>query len=101
MGADFAEHYLNTDDLVPSTSTPLANCYVYDVTASAEKRAFPLPGGGESPDRAKNFILWSLGYHNFPMAYFAEHYRTVVDDEGRVQFPSHDDLPRGTVMKVA
>jgi len=99
--ADFAEHYLNTDDIVPSTSTPLANCYVYDVTTSAEKRSFPLPGGGESSDRAKNFILWSLGYHNFPMAYFADHYRTVVDDDGRVRWPTHDEFPRGTVIKVA
>mmetsp|Transcript_21576 Transcript_21576/g.46461 ORF Transcript_21576/g.46461 Transcript_21576/m.46461 type:complete len:331 (-) Transcript_21576:185-1177(-) len=101
IGADFAEHFLNTDDIVPSTSTPLPNCYVYDVTSSTEKRAFPLPGGGETTDKAKNFILWSLGYHNFPMAYFAVHYRTVRDDEGRVRFPSHDELPRGTVVRVA
>jgi len=100
LQADFAEHYLNADDPVPSTSTPLANCFVYDVTRSSEKRSFPLPGGGESSDRAKNFILWSLGYHNFPMAYFAEHYRTLVDAEGRVRFPSHEELPRGTVVQV-
>ena len=45
--ADFAEHFLNRDDIVPSTSTPLPLCYCYDVTGAAERASFPLPGGGK------------------------------------------------------
>ena len=42
--ADFAEHFLNTDDVVPSTNVPLPYCHVYDVTGCKERKDFPLWG---------------------------------------------------------
>ena len=30
--ADYTEQYLNTDDPVPSTNSPLKNCVCYDIT---------------------------------------------------------------------
>ena len=41
--ADFAEHFLNSDDVVPSTNFALPLCYVYDVTGSKERSAFFTP----------------------------------------------------------
>lgn len=41
--ADFAEHFLNSDDVVPSTNFALPLCYVYDVTGSKERLAFFTP----------------------------------------------------------
>ena len=99
--ADFAEHYLNTDDIVPSTSTPLPLCYCYDVTESAERKKFPMPGGGKSADIKRNLLLRALGYHNWPMGYYLRHYETVLDGEGRIVHPSHSALPRGGVVHVA
>ena len=59
--ADFAEHFLNSDDIVPSTNFPLPLCYCHDVTGSKERAAFPPPSSG-------NFLadmgLRLLGYHN-------------------------------------
>ena len=48
----------------------------------------------------QDFILSSLGYHNWPLGYFARHYETVLDERGRLVLPSHDVLRRGTVVKV-
>ena len=98
--ADFAEHFVNTDDLVPYTSTPLPLCFCYDVTAAAERATFPLPGGGRSGKLAKDLLLRALGYHNWPMGYLARHYETVLDAQGRIRHPSHDQLPRGAVVRV-
>ena len=145
--------FVTTDDVVPYTSTPLPLCYCYDVTAAAERAAFPLPGGGRSgdlPRRAphtgtmtlltvtpltmtpltmtphamtllampllamtllamtlltmtlltRDLLLRALGYHNWPMAYLAQHYETRLDPRGAVAFPSHAELPRGTVVRV-
>ena len=41
-----------------------------------------------------------LGYHNWPMGYLARHYETVLDAQGRIRHPSHDQLPRGAVVRV-
>lgn len=98
--ADFAEHFVNMDDIVPYTRTPLPLCYCYDVTSAAERKSFPLPGGGRSGDLGRDLLLRALGYHNWPMAYLARHYETVLDANGRVAHPSHDYLPRGSVVKV-
>ena len=98
--ADFAEHFLNTDDIVPYTSTPLPLCYCWDVTAAAERAAFPLPGGGRSGDLPKDLLLRALGYHNWPMAYMVRHYETDLDAQGRIRHPSHAQLPRGSVVRV-
>lgn len=96
--ADFAEHYLNTDDIVPNTKVPLPLCVSYDVTGSAERKAFPPPE--KTGDLVYDLILKSLGYHSWPMGYVARHYTTHLDAQGRLVWPSHADLPRGTVVKV-
>lgn len=95
--ADFAEHYLNSDDIVPSTNFPLPLCYCYDVTGSAERSAFPPPSTGNV---FQDIGLRLLGYHNWPIGYVARHYETVLDEKGDVVIPSHDQLPRGMVFKV-
>ena len=97
--ADFAEHLLNTDDIVPNTDVPLPLCYCLDVTRSAERRTFPPPD--KTGDLVYDFILKSLGYHSWPMGYLARHYETQLDAQGRVITPSHADRPRGEVLKVA
>ena len=43
LGVDFAEHYMNTDDPVPTTNDPLPNCAVIDVTNCVERKRFALP----------------------------------------------------------
>lgn len=57
-----AEHYLNTDDPVPSTNDPLPNCqpFVIDVTNVKEKESFVLPPGESN-------------YHCWPVAFFANY----------------------------
>ena len=95
--ADFAEHYLNTDDIVPNTAVPLPLCYCYDVTGSAERKSFPPPD--KTGDVVYDFILKSLGYHSWPMGYLARHYETRVDG-GTLVWPSHQEKPRGAVEKV-
>ncbi len=99
--ADFAEHYLNSDDIVPSTSSPLPNCYCYDITKAAERAQFPLPGGGPTGSAVKDLGMRLLGYHNWPMGYMARHYETRLDGAGKLVVPSHADLPRGAVTLVA
>lgn len=96
--ADFAEHYLNTDDIVPNTEVPLPLCACYDVTGCAERKAFPPPE--RTGDFVYDLILKSLGYHSWPMGYVARHYQTTLDADGRLVWPSHADTPRGTVVKV-
>ena len=94
---DFAEHYLNTDDIVPSTNIPLQRCHVYDVTGCAERASFPPPNSG-------NFLqdlgLRMLGYHNWPMGYLARHYETVLDADGNVVHPTHEEKKRGEIVFV-
>ena len=96
--ADFAEHYLNTDDIVPNTEVPLPLCTCYDVTGCVERKAFPPPE--KTGDFVYDLILKSLGYHSWPMGYVARHYQTTLDADGRLVWPSHADTPRGTVVKV-
>jgi hypothetical protein len=38
LDADYFEHYLNTDDPVPSTNTPLPNGFTFDITSAAERQ---------------------------------------------------------------
>ena len=63
-----------------------------------ERSAFPPPDTG-------NFLqdigLRLLGFHNWPIGYLARHYETVLDAKGHPVLPSHEQLPRGTVKKVA
>lgn len=95
--ADFAEHYLNSDDIVPSTNFPLPLCYVYDVTGSKERASFPPPNTG---NLLQDLGLRLLGYHNFPIGYLARHYETKLDAKGDPVVPSHAELPRGIVYRV-
>ena len=97
--ADFAEHLLNRDDIVPNTNTPLPFCYCLDVTKTAERKTFPPPD--PTGDPFDDLLLRSLGYHNWPLGYLARHYETVLDGKGRVVLPSHAELPRGAVVRVA
>lgn len=110
--ADFAEHFLNTDDFVPSTNDPLPLTRVYDVTRSAERSAVMRPGDN---------------MHAWPVAYFTRHYTTRVKAEATdslasggggmagggmaalaaegpaspaLVWPSHGERPRGTIVAV-
>jgi hypothetical protein len=111
------------DDVVPSTNFALPLCYVYDVTGSKERSAFLTPTQlypdlhpNSNPDPTQersafpppdtgNFLqdvgLRLLGFHNWPIGYLARHYETTLDANGEPVVPSHEQLPRGTVKKVA
>ena len=95
--ADFAEHFLNTDDIVPSTNFPLPLCHVYDVTGAKARKDFPPPNTGSF---WQDIGLRLLGYHNWPIGYFARTYTTELDGQGQVLMPSHAGKPRGAVVKV-
>ena len=96
--ADFAEHVLNTDDPVPNTDTPLPFCFCYDVTGAAARKSFPPPV--PTGDFLTDFVLSALGYHNWPLGWLALNCATEVAG-GQVLLPSHEKLPRGTVVRVA
>ena len=98
--ADFAEQYCNSDDIVPSSNEPLANCYCWDVTSAAERRSFPLPGGGSTGNPLLDAGMMLLGYHNWPMGYMARHHQTRLDADGALVVPTHEQLPRGAVNLV-
>ena len=85
---------------MPSTSSPLPNCYCYDITKAAERAEFPLPGGGPTGSAVKDVGMRLLGYHNWPMGYMARHYETVLDGDGQVVHPTHDELARGDIEFV-
>ena len=73
-------------------------CYCYDVTASAERKAFPPPD--KTGDIVYDLIVGSLLYHSWPMGYVARHYETRLDESGAPVVPSHEQLPRGAVLRV-
>ena len=45
--ADYAEHYLNADDIDLSTSAPLQNCFCFDVTRARPSARLSAPGRRE------------------------------------------------------
>ena len=45
--ADFAEHFLNRDDIVPSTNVPVRTCHVVDVTGASLRKDFRAPSSGK------------------------------------------------------
>jgi hypothetical protein len=96
--ADFAEHFLNSDDIVPSTNFPLPLCHCYDVTRSAERPSFPPPPS--TGNWMQDIGLRLLGYHNWPIGYLARHYETLLDETGDPLVPNHGQLPRGSVSRV-
>mmetsp|Transcript_23808 Transcript_23808/g.36730 ORF Transcript_23808/g.36730 Transcript_23808/m.36730 type:complete len:296 (+) Transcript_23808:103-990(+) len=87
LGVDFAEHYMNTDDPVPTTNDPLPNCAVIDVTNCNERKKFALPEGETM--------------HTWPLVYFARHVLHNQDVEGRIRLPLHSDddmFGRGSIL---
>ena len=62
--ADFAEQFLNSDDIAPSTNDPIPLCYVWDVTGAKERETFPLPGGGSTGNALLDAGMMLLGYHS-------------------------------------
>ena len=74
--ADFAEQFLNTDDIAPSTNEPLPLCYCYDVTGTAERASFPLPGGGSTGNALFDVAMLALGYHNSIQGHFDSRFHT-------------------------
>mmetsp|Transcript_8507 Transcript_8507/g.14102 ORF Transcript_8507/g.14102 Transcript_8507/m.14102 type:complete len:357 (+) Transcript_8507:31-1101(+) len=90
--ADYAEHYLNTDDPVPSTNNALPHCYCIDITQAPQRRTFVLPEGETT-------------MHCWPVAYMARH---VVGGSGvggssnnNGVLPTHDESrPRGAVNVI-
>lgn len=77
--ADYASAYINTDDPVPSTNSPLQNAYNFDVTNSSDRGDFAEMG------------------HVWPLPYFLQ----VLDESLlRPGARSHSDFPRGAVIMV-
>lgn len=73
---DHSEQYLNTDDPVPFTNTPLPHCHTFDITSSQQRNSFqPLPGDS---------------MHSWPAAYFGLNWRTKLDP--RLKLNSHNSL---------
>ena len=69
------------------------------MTKTAERKTFPPPD--PTGDPFDDLLLRSLGYHNWPLGYLARHYETTLDARGNVVLPSHAELPRGAVVRVA
>lgn len=86
--ADYCEHYLNSDDPVPFTNTPLPNACTFDVTGAHERRQF-VPRPGDS-------------MHSWPVAFFGRNWRTQIDPRlnNRIFAGSHAVNPRGKVVFV-
>lgn len=85
--ATFCEHYLNTDDPVPSTNEPLSQAIVYDITASESRKLF-IPLKGDS-------------MHSWPVAYYGRRWETKLNEDGTLFHPLHTSkTPRGRVISV-
>ena len=85
--ATFCEHYLNTDDPVPSTNEPLSKAIVYDITASESRKLF-IPLKGDS-------------MHSWPVAYYGRQWETKLNEDGSLFHPLHtSDTRKGTVISV-
>jgi hypothetical protein len=84
---DYCEHYLNTDDPVPFTNTPLPHACTFDVTDAAERRGFtPLPGDN---------------MHSWPVAFYGRRWKTETNKDGSLLHPTHEgQFRRGAVIKV-
>jgi len=79
--AEYAEQYLNTDDPVPSTNSPLLHAHCWDITAAKERETFiPLPDDN---------------MHSWPCAFFGLHLRRL---NSRVR--THKTFERGKTTSV-
>jgi hypothetical protein len=72
-GADYFQQYLNTDDPVPSTNSPLANSVCFDITSIRPEEI-------------------SFG-HDWPVAYYGRQEKIGI-------VPPSQRLERGTLIKV-
>ena len=77
--ADYASAYINTDDPVPSTNSPLQNAYNFDVTGASGRDEFAEMG------------------HVWPLPYF---FRALDEDLARPGARNHHNFPRGEVLVV-
>ena len=86
--ADFCDMYLNTDDPVPFTNTPLKNAYAIDVTNCEEREHF-------RPEKRDSM-------HSWPVAFFARHWKRDIDPrQGNTLYTdSHSVNPRGKVTVI-
>eukprot|EP01035_Chromulina_nebulosa_P020457 gene20457-26543_t len=83
---NYCEHYVNTDDPVPTTNEPLPYAVTYDVTDS-ESRKFFVPRTGDS-------------MHSWPVMYLVRNWKTETDSKGRLTQPTHQNNPRGRIIKI-
>ena len=84
---------------MPNTEVPLPLCYCLDVTGAKERKSFPPPD--KTGDLVYDLIVGSLGGHSWPMGYLARHYETKLGAKGQLLLPSHEEMPRGAVVRVA
>lgn len=82
VDADVVEDYLNVDDPVPTTNEPVVNAFTLDVTNSEARKGF------------------EDSTHSWPVAYLANHWNTVFDEDGNIIEPSSEAEPKGTVVAV-
>lgn len=85
--ANYCEHYLNTDDPVPSTNDPISMGYVYDITSAESRKSFtPLPRDN---------------MHSWPVAYYGRQWKTQLNEDGSLHHPVHTiKNARGAVVIV-
>ena len=86
--ADFCEQFMNTDDPVPSTNSPLPGAHVYDVTTSRQREGF-VPLSGDS-------------MHSWPVAFYGINWKDKIDPRAKNPLfkPCHTEKPRGTLTKL-
>lgn len=85
--ANYCDMFLNSDDPVPFTNTPLPLAFTYDITNAASKKLLELPA--------------KTSYHCWPVAYYASNWKTTKGSDGRLALPSHDATrPRGGKVDV-
>jgi len=90
-GADFAEAYINTDDPVPSTNSPLQQAHNFDVTARAPELLSGAQRHWWPVDFYRQSILSEGGEPGYPLALMATGEGAPAD---------HDDFPRGQTTVV-
>jgi len=86
--ADFCEQFMNTDDPVPSTNSPLSGAHIYDVTDSIERAQYT-PGDGDT-------------MHSWPVAFYGLNWAKKIDPRLNVPLyrPCHVERPRGSCTRI-
>lgn len=85
--ADYCEHFLNTDDPVPSTNEPCKNAFVYDITLNEDRKTFiPLPNDN---------------MHSYPAFFYGMNWNKFNSEMCEDGNKIHDaNLPRGGVIEL-